>query len=172
MCDIKNTNLLSFSPVIVFDSHRRDESLHQSYRDEQSDCWHWQGEVFLWPMKSAFSIRLPPSLFLSCDSHTNTRLNLWKSGNTQWKVCCVVFIREVGGTEFLANACVCPLQGHRAHVLDFDAVWNEGASPKDIYESTTKAFILLLSSLLHKIVYLALIVYKIYLFMIFLRLTF
>ncbi|XP_053488647.1 kinesin heavy chain isoform X4 [Ictalurus furcatus] len=32
-------------------------------------------------------------------------------------------------------------RGHRAHVLDFDAVWNEGASPKDIYESTTKSLV-------------------------------
>ncbi|MCI4382366.1 hypothetical protein PGIGA_G00014060 [Pangasianodon gigas] len=47
-------------------------------------------------------------------------------------------------------------RGHRAHILDFDAVWNEGASPKDIYESTTKAFILLLSPTLHKIYYIAL----------------
>ncbi|XP_053365611.1 kinesin-II 95 kDa subunit isoform X3 [Clarias gariepinus] len=32
-------------------------------------------------------------------------------------------------------------RGHRAHVLDFDAVWNEGASPNDIYESTTKSLV-------------------------------
>ncbi|XP_053093716.1 uncharacterized protein si:ch211-63b16.4 isoform X3 [Pangasianodon hypophthalmus] len=32
-------------------------------------------------------------------------------------------------------------RGHRAHILDFDAVWNEGASPKDIYESTAKSLV-------------------------------
>ncbi|XP_046712541.1 kinesin-like protein KIN-10C isoform X2 [Silurus meridionalis] len=32
-------------------------------------------------------------------------------------------------------------RGHRAHVLDFDAVWNEGTSPQDIYESTTKSLV-------------------------------
>ncbi|KAK3538276.1 hypothetical protein QTP70_034437 [Hemibagrus guttatus] len=47
-------------------------------------------------------------------------------------------------------------RGHRPHVLDFDAVWSEGASPKDIYDSTTKAFIQLLSPMLHLIYYLAL----------------
>ncbi|GAA6089246.1 kinesin heavy chain isoform X3 [Tachysurus ichikawai] len=50
-------------------------------------------------------------------------------------------------------------RGHRPHVLDFDAVWSEGASPKDIYDSTTKAFILLLSPMLHSIHYLALTVF-------------
>ncbi|KAK1793702.1 hypothetical protein P4O66_011462, partial [Electrophorus voltai] len=35
-------------------------------------------------------------------------------------------------------------RGHRAQVLDFDAVWNEEASSRDIYESTAKAFIPLL----------------------------
>ncbi|XP_058255809.1 uncharacterized protein si:ch211-63b16.4 isoform X2 [Hemibagrus wyckioides] len=32
-------------------------------------------------------------------------------------------------------------RGHRPHVLDFDAVWSEGASPKDIYDSTTKSLV-------------------------------
>ncbi|KAL7861614.1 hypothetical protein SRHO_G00130550 [Serrasalmus rhombeus] len=32
-------------------------------------------------------------------------------------------------------------RGHRAHVLDFDAVWSEGASLRDVYESTAKPLV-------------------------------
>ncbi|XP_066507565.1 kinesin-like protein KIF3C [Hoplias malabaricus] len=34
-----------------------------------------------------------------------------------------------------------PGRGHRAHVLDFDAVWGEGASLREIYESTAKPLV-------------------------------
>lgn len=85
--------------------------------------------------------------FLSLsDSPTNTRLNrerAEKQNAEMENMLChlnLIFFSCGELSFFLANACVCPLQGHRVHVLDFDAVWNEGASPKDIYESTTKAF--------------------------------
>ncbi|KAL6478400.1 hypothetical protein MHYP_G00142350 [Metynnis hypsauchen] len=32
-------------------------------------------------------------------------------------------------------------RGHRAHVLDFDAVWSEGASLREVYESTAKPLV-------------------------------
>lgn len=148
-CNVKNPSC-DIRSAIVFDSPSRDESLHQSYRNEQSDCWHWQGECFSGQSNQFF--QLDYSLFLSL-SQTLVQTQAYTE-NTEVESVLSDFV-----VPFLLIYAFALLQGHRPHVLDFDAVWSEGASPKDIYDSTTKAFIPLLSPMLLLIYYLALTVF-------------
>lgn len=89
----------------MFDSPSRDESLHQSYRNEQSDCWHWQGEWCSGQWNQLFQLDyslLSFSQHLSYKHKVEQRKKEWKNTMQKWKVCCVIFFLGRRGTEFLS----------------------------------------------------------------------
>lgn len=94
-------------------------SLYQSDTDQQSSCWHWKGECwFEWDQRCDL-IRF---IMLFC------KKTEWND-SSETKVCNTV--------KMFLNFVVI-LQSHKPHIIDLDAVLNEEASQRDVYESTTK----------------------------------